>query len=577
MYDLNEWGQSEKPFLDQLAAMGWEVILTPAKEFPADAQKQHREGFNEVFLASILRKKILDINPNPKGKVWLDDSRINSAVSQLERLEVHRLAEANQAATKLLLEGVEVDGLPDWDGGRDQTIHFIDWKNWSNNRFIAINQFRVDRTAANLKIVPDIVLFVNGIPLVVIECKSPSRPAPIEEAVDQLQRYANRRVDGGSPEGIEKLFYYNQFQVVACGDDARVGTISSEIEHFLAWKTSHPHTEAKIRKETGRSNLRMQELLVGGMLRPENLLDICHNFILEQAISGRRVKIVARYQQFRAVHKAVERLTTGKSAKQNKGVDTRGGLVWHTQGSGKSLTMVFLVRKLRQLERLTRFKVVVITDRQDLEQQLSETAVLTGETVRKAKSIAELKGLLSENGKDLVFGTIQKYQERDTDDSDDELPGAKAVVSAKDFDVEAFPELNDSEEVLVMVDEAHRSQASVLHANLIKALPNSARIGFTGTPIFKKDKKRTEEIFGPIFDRYTIKQSEEDKATVPICYEPRELQFEVKDGVSLEDKIRELFSDRSEQELAVVAHFKTFKIFDFIYALSSAARGVFFR
>lgn len=551
MLDLNEWGQVELPLLNQLRAIKWKVIRS--ENFPTDPKAQLRSSFTEIFLHDILREKLKELNHGPNGKPWLDDTRINSAISQLEKLGAHKLEEANQAATKLLLEGMSVDGIPDWDGGRDQTIQLINWQEWEKNSFIAINQFRVDRPGANLKIIPDVVLFVNGIPLVVIECKSQVRPAPIEEAVDQIKRYANQRSDDGVPEGIEKLFYYNQLTVVSCGDDARLGTISSEVEHYRAWKTTHPLLESKIQEESGRKNLRSQEILSGGVLRPERLLDICRNFVLEQTISGRKVKIVARYQQYRAVLKSIERLANGKSALANKGVDTRGGLVWHTQGSGKSLTMVFLVRKLRQIDGLKKFKVVIVTDRKDLEDQLASTAALTNETVRRADSIEKLQSILREPGKDLVFGTIQKYQERDSEDTDDELPGHKSgKVSASDFDVPEFPELNESESILVLIDEAHRSQASVLHANLIKALPNCARIGFTGTPIFQKDKKRTEQIFGPIFDRYTIRQSEEDKATVPIRYVPRELQLAVQDGVSLEDKIRELFADRSKEELAAI-------------------------
>ena len=169
-------------------------------------------------------------------------------------------------------------------------------------------------------------------------------------------------------------------------------------------------------------------------------------------------------------------LQTGKD-------DERGGVVWHTQGSGKSLTMVFLVRQMRTLPELRRFKIVVVTDRTDLEKQLAETAALIGEPLRRTQDSEGLKTILREEGADLVFAMMQKVQERE----------AEAI----------YPELTDSEDVLLLVDEAHRTQSSTLHANLRRALPNAARIGFTGTPIMVKDRKPTEEIFGPFIDRYT--------------------------------------------------------------------------
>jgi hypothetical protein len=202
------------------------------------------------------------------------------------------------------------------------------------------------------------------------------------------------------------------------------------------------------------------------------------------------------YQQFRAVHRAIHRLTHGPTRREHGEMDQRGGIISHTQGSGKSLTMVFLVRKMRTLPTLRRFKVVAVTDRTDLERQLAETVDLTGEPLQKAASIAQLQGLLRAPGAGLVFGMIQKFQ----GDEEDEVR----------LDVPAFPVLNEAEEILVLVDEAHRSHTSALHANLLQALPNCARIGFTGTPIVKAAKKATHEIFGSFIDTYTIRESQAD-------------------------------------------------------------------
>jgi type I restriction enzyme R subunit len=203
--------------------------------------------------------------------------------------------------------------------------------------------------------------------------------------------------------------------------------------------------------------------------------------------------------------------------------------------------MVFLVRKMRAIPELRRFKVVLITDRMDLQRQLCDTAALTGETVRVARSVAHVKRLLAERGPGLIFATIQKYAERDLAD------GSGDAVETGDF-----PVLNEDESILVMIDEAHRSDTSALHGNLLKALPNCARIGFTGTPIIRGAKKRTHDIFGEFLDRYTIGQSEEDGATVPILYEGRTAEGAVSNGRDLDQLFEDMFQDKSADELEAI-------------------------
>ena len=208
--------------------------------------------------------------------------------------------------------------------------------------------------------------------------------------------------------------------------------------------------------------------------------------------------------------------------------------------------MMFLVRKLRSLPALRRFKVVLVTDRKDLQDQLSDTAALTGETVKVAKSVDKVKQYLAEKGPALVFAMIQKYAERDAAPSEDESDAAGGI------DAGTFPVLNDDESILVMVDEAHRSHSSALHSSLLNALPNCARIGFTGTPIIMGAKKRTHEIFGEFLDRYTIKESEADGATVPILYEGRTAEGAVADGRDLDQLFEDMFSDRPANELEAI-------------------------
>ena len=232
--------------------------------------------------------------------------------------------------------------------------------------------------------------------------------------------------------------------------------------------------------------------------------------------------------------------------------------------------MVYLVRKMRMLPDLRRFKVVVVTDRIDLEKQLSDTAALTGETVRKAKNTEDLKDILQRQGPDLVFAMVQKYQERDFDTQVLRYPepgerislakvaetGEAIRIKGRDLRVPAeqpdFPVLNESEDILVLVDEAHRSQTSDLHANLMRALPNCAKIGFTGTPILAGDKKRTHQIFGELFHPYTLQQSQDDGSTVEIKYEGRAAQIQVKDYVGLDELFEEMFRDRTEKELEAI-------------------------
>ncbi|HLO85542.1 MAG TPA: type I restriction endonuclease subunit R [Nostocaceae cyanobacterium] len=567
---LSEYTQVELPLINQLKLLCWQHI-----EGDIDVPYlTERQNFREVLLIERLQKAIARINLDDNGQPWLDDSRISTAIGVLERLGTAKLMEANQIATDLLLKGTVVEGDPQRDGGREQTVRFIDFDHPERNDFLAINQFRVDAPGSRNYIVPDLVLFVNGIPLVVIECKSPSATEPMVEGITQLRRYSNQREEIEDDEGVEKLFHYNQFLISTFFHAARVGTIGASYEHFLEWKDTSPVSMAEVAAELGETELSSQQILAAGMLRPSHLLDIVRNFTLFQQANGKNIKIVARYQQFRAVQESVRRLQNGQTRRQHGESDQRGGIIWHTQGSGKSLTMVFLVRKLRTLPKLRRFKVVVVTDRVDLEEQLSNTASLTNETVLRATNTEELKTLLRQSSPDLIFATIQKYQQRDEDNTEDSSQGKytsskqntqipKAAENSSSYNLnpkvrrlvretEQFPILNDSEEILVLVDEAHRTQASQLHANLMRALPNCAKIGFTGTPILAGERKRTYEIFGEFIDRYTIKQSEADGTTVPILYEGRTAEAKVADGKSLDQLFEDMFREYTPEELAAI-------------------------
>lgn len=549
----------EKPFVEQLLAMGWRHVEgdldTPART--------GRSSFAEVVQEGALRRQLRALNLHD-GQPWLDEERLSQAVGAISRIADHRLMEANRVATAVLLGGTTVEGLPGWDGGRSQTIHYVDWEHPERNEFTVINQYRVGcppgYNRGKAFIVPDLVLLVNGIPLVVVECKSPSVPEPLSDAIDQLRRYtnqrrANREVDDN--EGNEPLFHTNQLLIATSFDEARVGSVGAGFRHYAAWKTvigaDGLGTEAEVAASLGKGQLSEQERLVAGLLAPANLLDVVRHFTLFMTIEGQTVKAVCRYQQYRAVNRAVVRLRTGKTRVQDGEFDRRGGIVWHTQGSGKSLTMVFLIRKLRTDPQLRRFKVVVVTDRTDLEDQLSGTAALTGESVEMATSADALRNLLRRKGPGLLFGMIQKQRGGDAAGE----PALKLADMPKVVVREPTPRyaddvLNDDESILVMVDEAHRSQAGDLQAALQVGLPNCARIGFTGTPILMGDKKRTHKIFGEFIDRYTIREAEADGAIVPILYEGRTAHGTVKDGASLDDLFEDLFREHTHDELEAI-------------------------
>lgn len=558
----------EQPFVAQLQGLGW-THIEGNLDIPAVTG---RNNFAEVIQETQLRERLRAINLRD-SEPWLDDERIAEAVAAITRLGTAKLMEANQKATELLLKGITVDGLPGWDGGRGQTIQYIDWETPANNHFTVINQYRVDcplgYNSGKKFIVPDLVLLVNGIPLVVVECKSPSIPEPLTEAVDQLRRYSNQRkaaFEVEDNEGNEALFASIQLLIASSFDEARVGCIGSGFAHFAQWKTlvgpDGQGSEQEVASGLGKSVLSEQERLIAGLLSPAHLLDVLRHFMLFMQVSGQTIKTVCRYQQYRAVNRAITRLKTGQTRHEHGEYDQRGGIVWHTQGSGKSLTMVFLVRKMRTDTQLRRFKVIVVTDRKDLQSQLSATATLTGELPEVASSTEGVKALARRQGPGLIFATIQKYRSSELEgealSDEKDLPetpdaGLKAAESRGAYQVSRPIEvLNSDESILVLVDEAHRTQAGDLQASLMAGMPNCARIGFTGTPIIMGDKKRTHEIFGAFIDKYTIKEAEADGATVPVLYEGRTAHGAVKDGASLDELFEDLFREHSSEELELI-------------------------
>jgi len=503
---LDERNHVEKPFLDQLADLGWQVIDCDTKQQPGET---FRETFTEVVMLSVLREQLKVINP------WLEDDQLEEVVKHLTaNFPGSGLIQNNRHAFQLLLENTSVSENRK-TGEKSPTVQFIDFKHRDNNRFVAVCQFKVRILGTEHHIIPDIVLFLNGLPIVVVECKSPKVKDPIPEAIDQLLRYSEQR--GAKGEGNAPLFYFNQFVVTTCRQEAKFGTISTHSEkHFYRWADPFPRSLNDL--EHGTSSPNDQQRLVAGMLDRDNLLDIIRTFTLFSTNDkGEIIKVVGRYQQFRAVKLAVKRLLEGKTPRE------RSGIVWHTQGSGKSLTMMFMVREMYRHPSLSKWKVVFVTDRTQLEDQLAETSQSIGFSVKVADSIKSLKELLTTDSSDLVMAMIHKFREVDLK--------------------ETFPELNGSPNILVMTDEAHRSQYSVLGANLDKGIPNAARIGYTGTPIDK-----TERVFGDYIDKYTMRQSIEDGVTLEIVYEGRTHNAEVTDSAAMDAAFQDVFSEYNLQE-----------------------------
>ncbi|MBT2719200.1 type I restriction endonuclease subunit R [Bacillus sp. ISL-57] len=487
-----EYTEVELPFIEQLQSYGYTYI----KGSELDGE---RNGRGSIVLEARLSKAIQRLNE------WISEANTEKVVKQLVALQSEDLWDANKTIFDWLFgQGISV--LQDLGGGKkNQTVRLFDFDidNIDKNDFLVVNQ--ISYTNANGTIRPDIVLYINGLPLVLIECKSPKLKwdQQLPEGVRQFDRYQ---------ETHEKLFWYNQMLIVTSRDRARAGTILARPQHYSLWKDPYPLTV----EEVGSN--RAQDILAAGILRKEAIIDVMRNFIVFDG----KVKKLARYQQYRAVNKALDRIIT-----ENK-PSLRGGVVWHTQGSGKSLTMVYLAMKLRRVESLENPMLLVVTDRQDLDEQITKTFQHCGfPNPTQATSVADLKLQLEKGPGTTVMTLIQKFQGAEDKDGN-----------------QIFPVVSEAENIIVMTDESHRSQYKGLALNMRKALPNATFIGFTGTPIDKKTRSTTGK-FGSYIDKYTIEQAVEDGATVPIYYESRLPNVHVK-GESLDELFNRVFFEYDE-------------------------------
>jgi type I restriction enzyme R subunit len=546
---MSEYAHVEKPLLTQLAVLGWTVIDEGAGAIPQNPARSLRTSFRDVILPQVFRDAVRRINKTADGRDWLTARQLGGLIDDIFRQPNRSLLDANEAVQALLFKA-QVD-RNELTGETDPTVRLIDFTHPDRNTFHAINQFRVD-TPGCVKgfIIPDIVLFVNGLPVVVIEAKigDANTANPMYEAFVQLQRYRDARPEttkAGLREGEPRLFYPNLAVVRTCGEAAEFGTITSAQEHFYAWRNIWPDKYAAIRPPLGV--VRGQEELVQGLLNPYALLDMlrtCSAFM--DLPNGKRVKVLARYQQHRAARRIVQRLRDGTTPMR------RSGVIWHTQGSGKSLTMVFVGRMLRASSDLNDMKIVMVVDRADLEDQLSATANLIGGKINLIESRADLRATLASPASDVNMVMVHKFV-----DAKDELPESfieKLGRYAPPPSAESFGVVNTSDRILIMVDEAHRTQGSEMGDNLFEAFPNAARVAFTGTPLIteRHGGKRTVKRFGEYIDTYKLMDSVGDGATLQILYEGRTANTALRDKAEFDAAFEDLFVERSPEELLAI-------------------------
>lgn len=546
---MSEYLHVEKPFLDQLAALGWTVVDQGQGFIPSDPAASKRGSFREWLLPEVFRDAVRAINRTTDGTAWLTDRQLDDLRDQILRQPNRTLLEANEAVQALFLKA-QVD-RNEVTGESDPVVQLIDFAHPERNVFHAINQFRIDTPGCVKQcIIPDIVLFVNGIPLGVVEAKigDANTANPMHAAFEQLLRYRNGRSEtlaAGLREGEPRLFHTNLLLISTCGEKATYGTVTSGYEHFYAWKDIWPESNRAYAPPLGVE--REQERMIQGLLAPATLLDVLRTCtVFMDTDSGKRVKVVCRYQQYRAAHRIIERLRTGKT------MEERSGVVWHTQGSGKSLTMVFVARMLRASGDLADFKILLVNDRVDLEVQLAATAKLIGGKVNVIDSTATLREHLATDASDINMVMVHKFMERA-----EALPLKVAEALASYGTVpsgQTFGVVNPSDRILLMIDEAHRTQSSDFGDNIFEAFPNATRIAFTGTPLITEahGNRRTVKRFGEYIDTYKLMDAVHDGATLQILYEGRTADTALKDKHGFDTKFEDLFKTRSEAELLAI-------------------------
>lgn len=495
----------EEAVLTLFEGLGYAVLHGPAiaPEQPA----AERASFGDVVLIDRLRAALARINPHVPADALAE------ALRKATRAETPGLEENNRRFHKRLTEGIDVEFRRADSSLAADKVWLIDWSNLDNNDWLVVNQFTVSEDRRTRR--PDVVVFLNGIPLAVIELKSPAEEnATARAAFNQLQGYKKE---------VPALFHTNALLVVSDGLEARLGTLTADWERFMPWRTIDGWALAA----KGTPEV---DTLIKGVFDKRRLLDLVANFTAFEVDGPKVAKKVAGYHQFHAVNKAVLRTV---AASRPEG-DRRAGVIWHTQGSGKSLTMAFYAGKIIKHPEMENPTLVVLTDRNDLDDQLFGTFSLCADILRQqpkqAKDRDDLRDLLKVASGGVIFTTIQKF-----------LPG----------NGEQYPMLSGRSNVVVIADEAHRSNYDFIDGfarHLRDALPRASFIGFTGTPIEAADRS-TPAVFGGYIDIYDIQRAVEDGATVRIYYEGRLAKLDLKEDERprLDEEVEELLEGQEQE------------------------------
>lgn len=512
MYNFTEY-ELEQATVEWFIEMGYDSVY--GTDISPEGQYQEREDYSDVLLDERLKDALRRINRK------IPEEAIEEAFRKIKITQSPSLIINNKEFQKMIVEGIDVSYQTKGQTKYDK-VWIFDFEDENNNDWLVATQFTVIENRKEKR--PDVVVFVNGIPLVVIELKSSSNEdVGISEAYNQLQTYKS---------AIPSLFVYNSFLVISDGINARAGSITSDEERFMMWRTIDGENVAPL-------SIPQLEVLIKGMFRKDLFLDIIKHFVLFQTDGSNIYKILAGYHQYHAVNKAV--LSTERAADENG--DRRVGVIWHTQGSGKSLSMVFYAGKL--VLTMDNPTIIVVTDRNDLDDQLfstfSKSKDLLRQTPIQAENRSQLRELLDREAGGIIFTTIQKFAPGEDED----------IISV----------LNERKNIIVMADEAHRSQygfnaeikeskdeADVKYGYakyMRDALPNASFIGFTGTPVELSDKN-TPAVFGDYIDIYDMTRAVEDGTTVKIYYESRIAKLELPE--EMKPVIDEEYEEITEQQ-----------------------------
>lgn len=529
-----EYLYSELPAIELFQQLGYQY-------FDAN-EHDERTDITEVLLNDRLLASIKRINP------WINTNNLNNAYNELTTITGASLMEINQKVWELIRGGTYpvkqiINGVEDF-----HPVHFIDYINPDNNDFLVVNQMKFHGRYQHS--VPDLVVYINGLPIGVIECKSPTAQNAWDKAYGDLDYYQKNSV---------KLFHFNQICAGIWDVSGRYGAISSPQPFYSVFKTNKDDTEILIQSKTE------QDKLLIALFKKERVLDIIRHFVLFELDEGITIKKLPRYQQIRATNKTIERLQSGE-----------GGVVWHTQGSGKSLTMAYVTRKLQAPEYgFDNPTVLIMTDRKDLDRQITTTFQNIGfKNVNQASSVIHLDKLLRNDYGGIITTTIQKFQETDkdattsTDQTEMEERGnlmieknikgkvltkiTKELIKGKWIEIEReeieLEELSKKENLYILVDEAHRSHYGFLAAFMRTVLPNAKFVAFTGTPISKEDKSTLGEFYGGDYiDVYTMMESVADGATVELMYDEGIALLNVRKE-ELDKEFEEKFGHFSEEK-----------------------------